>query len=154
MNLQSSAYSPPLHYPMDTKTGGHLTRERERVPLSKKVAQKCQSLLGFSNKSSPRKNTSESSSPQTLYNQPPPGLAELPDSPWRPNYSAAHGLNYTDMRPAPPVMSTGYHIYPPQELGQQSPMILPEVILGTEIIIALMGVTGKTRCRSKPAYIG
>lgn len=54
------------------------------------------------------------------------------------NDPMTQGQGHTNM-----VNATGGGPQPPQELGQQVRTMPPEVIPGTEIIIALMGVTGK-----------
>ena len=56
------------------------------------------------------------------------------------------------MLAGPPVITTGYPQYPPLEQGQHT--MPPVVTPGTEIIIAVMGVTGKLQVYLKPAYIG
>ena len=115
----------------------HSIKEKEGKPRSKKLAQKLGAFLGLSSS----KKHSQHQAPQHS-NPQIPGVAELPNNPPRPGY-ATYGQNYTDTRAAPPMIAPGYSLYLPQEPGQPAHIMPQEAIPGPEIIIALMGVTGK-----------
>lgn len=138
---------------MDNKPGGYATGERERVPGSKtKLTQKWEKLGSFlllSTKPPPHQDPSQSNNPPRPDNHQIPGLAELPDNPSGSNCPAAHVRNDTDMAPLPPAITAEHYQYPPRAPGQQTSTMPPEVTPGTEIIIALMGVTGKIQCLFK-----
>lgn len=102
----------------------------------------------------PQSSNSPVSGIQEMPDNQIPGIQEMPDNqipshlraPRRLsglNYPATQGQDYMDMLATPPVTTSIYSPQPPQELGQQAYTIPPEVIPGMEIIIALMGVTGK-----------
>jgi len=135
---------------MDNTPGGYATGERERVPGSKtKFTQKWEklgSLLLFSTKSPPHQGPSQSNNLQMPINHPIPGLTELPDNSSGP---VTHVPKDMDMSPVPPMVTAGHCQYPPRAPGQQASTMPPEVTPGAEIIIALMGVTGKIQSLTK-----
>ena len=64
-------------------------------------------------------------------------------APSEPNSPATHGQCQTDMRAAPPMATTRIRRRPPRGPFQRARPMPPEAIPCPEIIIALMGVTGK-----------
>ena len=130
---------------MDNGPGEHPTGEGKRTHFSK-FTQKVETLLGFSpGKPSPYQGPPQSSDPQMPYDRPVLGLAELPGNPSGHIYPSTHGLNPTEMSGTPPVITTRHPQYSPQDPSQQARTMSPEVPPIPEIIIAVMGVTGKIR---------
>ena len=131
------------------RLNGYLSRERRRA-LRLKISHMWRSLPWFSPKQhSSCQDTSQSSNPQTSYNQQLPRLLSLPNSLSEPSPPTTREEGHADMLATPLVISTGYRQYPYQEPGQQARPMPPEVIPGTEIIIAVMGVTGNIQCLLK-----
>ena len=130
------------HYPMDSGPGDYPTGEGKRTHFSK-FTQKVETLLGLSpGKPSPHKGPSQSSDPQMPYDQPVLGLAELPGDHI---YPSTHGLNPTEMSGTPPVITTRHPQYSTQDSSEQARTMPPNVPPVPEIIIAVMGATGKIR---------
>ena len=78
-------------------------------------------------------------------NQYIPSYPQLPILPQIPSYPAISPQIYMDVSATPPAITTGYDQFLPQRPCQQAPPLPPPVIPGPEIIIALMGVTGKVQ---------
>lgn len=140
---------------MDSRPRGHLGREGEQAPRPKLK----QVLLRFMGLTS-RRRPPQSSDLQA------PGIHEMPNNQQIPshpqastrssglNYPVTQGQDYGDVLAAPPVNATRHSPQPPQESPQQAHAIPAEAKPGTEIIIALMGVTGKIQSLFKPIYVG
>ena len=143
--ILSYRHTPLQSCPMDREPGEHPTGEGKRTHFSK-FTQKVETLLGFSpGKPSPYQGPPQSSDPQMPYDRPVLGLAELPGNPSGHIYPSTHGLNPTEMSGTPPVITTRHPQYSPQDPSQQARTMSPEVPPIPEIIIAVMGVTGKIR---------
>ena len=145
---------------MDSRPRGHPAREGEQAPRPK-LKQMLLRFMGLtSKKRPPYQGPPQSSDPQA------PGIHEMPDNQQIPshpqasrrpaglNYPVTQGQDYGDVLAAPPVNAARHSPQPPQESRQQAHTIPPEAIPGTEIIIALMGVTGKIQSLFEPIYVG
>ncbi|PUU74169.1 hypothetical protein B9Z19DRAFT_474156 [Tuber borchii] len=135
---------------MENRPRGAPAREGEKAPRPN-LKEAFRRFLGLTpKKRSPYQGPSQSSNPPVSViselpdNQQIPSHQRTPSYPQGPNYLVTHGQYRTDMPTAPPGITTQHPQYPPERSGQQAPMIPPEVIPGTEIIIAVMGVTGKS----------
>jgi len=163
---------------MDSRSGGHPTREREQA-LRPKLKHVFRSIMGFATRKRSLHRDPSQSSNLLMH-----GIQELPDNQRIPSYSSQppreHGtrrafsapsvsqhreshqrrvprrlsdsypvtkrqdhMDTLALPPLPILNATRYSPQPPQELGRRAHTMPPKVTPGTEIIIALMGVTGK-----------
>jgi len=150
-NSQPLAHGPSHSYPMDNMPRKSSIGGKERAPSSR-LKRFWQTLLRLSHKEhSLRQDPPQSSNSQASgicdapNNQYIPSYQQLPILPQIPSYPAIPPQIYMDVSATLPAITTGYDQSLPQWLCQQAPTLPPPVIPSPEIIIALMGVTGKVQ---------
>ena len=143
MYSRSSSEFPPLPPPSGGRPGGGAAGGKEQAPhfILKGVWRNLKKA--FTGKQSRHSHTASPGDPRVDRVPELDGRPLESDPQYRRPRHDAQGGYHPNMSEMPAMANTGYGPRPPPGLGRQGSAMPQQASPGTEIIIALMGVTGK-----------